>query len=83
MTPRRPLVAATTGDLIAAFVSAPLAGPGDSMAAVMARFLIGAADQFPRRQGLEILGRARSSAGHWRRLSRGGAKLGVVFAREV
>jgi dienelactone hydrolase len=31
------LVAATTGDLIAAFVSVPLAAPGDSMAAVMAR----------------------------------------------
>jgi predicted dienelactone hydrolase len=31
------LVAATTGDLIAAFVSAPLAGPGDPMAQVLAR----------------------------------------------
>jgi hypothetical protein len=31
------LVAATTGDLIAAFVSAPLAGPGDSMVQVLAR----------------------------------------------
>jgi hypothetical protein len=31
------LVAATTGDLIAAFVSAPLAGPGDPMADVLAR----------------------------------------------
>jgi len=31
------LVAATTGDLIAAFVSAPLASPGDSINAVMAR----------------------------------------------
>jgi len=31
------LVPATTGDLIAAFVSAPLAGPGDSINAVMAR----------------------------------------------
>jgi hypothetical protein len=30
-------VAATTGDLIAAFVAAPLTGPGDSMAAVLAR----------------------------------------------
>jgi dienelactone hydrolase len=31
------LVAATTGDLIAAFVSAPLAGPGDPMAEVLPR----------------------------------------------
>ncbi len=31
------LVAATTGDLIAAFVGAPLAGPGDPMAQVLAR----------------------------------------------
>ena len=31
------LVAATTGDVIAAFVSAPLAGPGDPMAEVLAR----------------------------------------------
>ena len=31
------LVVATTGDLIAAFVSAPLAGPGDKMAQVLAR----------------------------------------------
>jgi hypothetical protein len=31
------LVAATTGDLIAAFVAAPLAGPGDPMAQVLAR----------------------------------------------
>jgi hypothetical protein len=31
------LVAATTGDLIAAFVSAPLAGPGDPMTQVLAR----------------------------------------------
>src|SRR5438270_2033275 len=31
------LVAATTGDLIAAFVGAPLAGPGDSMAPVLVR----------------------------------------------
>jgi predicted dienelactone hydrolase len=31
------LVAATTGDLIAAFVGAPLAGPGDPMAEVLAR----------------------------------------------
>src|SRR5918911_1634764 len=31
------LVASTTGDLIAAFVAAPLAGPGDAMADVLAR----------------------------------------------
>jgi len=31
------LVAATTGDLIAAFVAGPLAGPGDPMAQVLAR----------------------------------------------
>src|SRR5947209_18309827 len=31
------LVAATTGDLIAAFVAVPLAGPGDRMAQVLAR----------------------------------------------
>ncbi len=31
------LVAATTGDLIAAFVGAPLAGPGDPMDAVLTR----------------------------------------------
>jgi hypothetical protein len=31
------LVAATTADLIAAFVRAPLAGPGDPMAQVLAR----------------------------------------------
>jgi hypothetical protein len=31
------LVAATTGDLIAAFVGAPLNGPGDPMAQVLAR----------------------------------------------
>jgi dienelactone hydrolase len=31
------LVAATTGDLITAFVGAPLAGPGDSMTQVLAR----------------------------------------------
>jgi hypothetical protein len=31
------LVAATTGDLIAAFVGEPLAGPGDAMAQVLAR----------------------------------------------
>ena len=31
------LVAATTGDLIAAFVGSPLAGPGDPMAQVLAR----------------------------------------------
>jgi hypothetical protein len=31
------LVAATTGDLITAFVAAPLAGPGEPMAQVLAR----------------------------------------------